>query len=61
MKVIAKILALSLIIIFLTHLSAIASEKESFTATPDNYKGKQWRIGYYQGGNYLINRYLLQR
>ena len=30
-----------------------AGDKDNFSTTPKNYKGKVWRIGYYEGGEYI--------
>ena len=33
--------------------SAIATTQKTFSTTPVTNQGKKWRIGYYEGGNYI--------
>jgi ABC-type uncharacterized transport system substrate-binding protein len=33
--------------------TAIATAQETFSTTPVTNQGKKWRIGYYEGGNYI--------
>lgn len=52
MKVISRFFISVAIIFFAAGHSHLAAENQLFKNTPEDYKGKKWRIGYYQGGDY---------
>ena len=53
MKVWGKFLILMLLSVLIASVSVAAGDKETFNTTPKTYKGKVWRIGYYEGGEYI--------
>ena len=53
MKVWGKFLILVLLSVLIASVSVAAGDKENFSTTPNTYKGKVWRIGYYEGGEYI--------
>ncbi|MBW2704876.1 MAG: ABC transporter substrate-binding protein [Deltaproteobacteria bacterium] len=53
MKVWGKFLILMLLSVLIASVSVAAGDKETFSTTPKTYKGKVWRIGYYEGGEYI--------
>ena len=53
MKVWGKFLILMLLSVLIASVSVAAGDKENFSTTPKTYKGKVWRIGYYEGGEYI--------
>ena len=53
MKVWGKFLILMLLSVLIASVSVAAGDKENFSTTPNTYKGKVWRIGYYEGGEYI--------
>lgn len=52
MKVISRFLISVIFIFFAAGHSPLAAENQLFKSAPEDYKGKKWRIGYYQGGDY---------
>jgi hypothetical protein len=52
-KVWGKLLILMLLSVLIASVSVAAGDKENFSTTPNTYKGKVWRIGYYEGGEYI--------
>ncbi|WP_207679323.1 ABC transporter substrate-binding protein [Desulfonema magnum] len=53
MKVLIKIILLLCVCIFLSDMSVLAQDKESLVSVPKTNNGKKWRIGYYEGGEYI--------
>lgn len=53
MKTLEKSFILLLLFFFLIQLPLFAADKGNFTTTPKTNNGKKWRIGYYEGGEYL--------
>ena len=53
MKVWGKFLIIMLLSVLIASVSVAAGNKENFSTTPNTYKGKVWRIGYYEGGEYI--------
>ena len=53
MKVWGKFLILMLLSGLIASVPVAAGDKDNFSTTPKNYKGKVWRIGYYEGGEYI--------
>ena len=39
--------------VLLVSLPGFASDKENFSTAPRTNNGEKWRIGYYEGGEYL--------
>ena len=52
MKVISRVFIFVLIVFFAAGHSHLAADNQLFKTVPEDYKGKKWRIGYYQGGDY---------
>ncbi len=48
-----KIFIFSIVLIFVVSISALASDKGKFGMSPCANNGKKWRIGYYEGGEYI--------
>ncbi len=53
MKAMKKVFALSVLSVFLFGVSVFAADKGNFSTAPKANEGKKWRIGYYQGGDYI--------
>ena len=54
MKIKAGLITLFFILICCSPgLAASADAQQAFSALPTDYKGRVWRIGYYQGGDYI--------
>ncbi len=53
MKMMMKKIALLFVCIFLTGMSAQSADKGTFSTAPKTNDGKKWRIGYYEGGEYI--------
>jgi ABC-type uncharacterized transport system substrate-binding protein len=41
------------ILSFILNLTALAADKGNFSTNPTTKNGKKWRIGYYEGGEYI--------
>ncbi len=54
MKCLRKLTALSFLFVFLFNVSVLAADKGTFSTTPKTNNGKKWRIGYYEGGEYIF-------
>jgi ABC-type uncharacterized transport system substrate-binding protein len=59
MNRLGKGIAVLIFLIFMTHLSVLAADNASFRTGPQKNKGKKWRIGYYEGGEYAFYQYNL--
>jgi ABC-type uncharacterized transport system substrate-binding protein len=53
MSTIKKILMILIVCIFATSTAGFAADKGIFKTTPKLKDGKKWRIGYYEGGEYI--------
>jgi ABC-type uncharacterized transport system substrate-binding protein len=53
MKVFMKLSVFLLACIVLVNVSALATDKGDFSTKPTTNAGKRWRIGYYEGGEYI--------
>ena len=53
MSTIKKIVMILIICIFATGTAGFAADKGIFKTTPKLNDGKKWRIGYYEGGEYI--------
>jgi ABC-type uncharacterized transport system substrate-binding protein len=53
MKDLKKVFVLVFMMIFLLQIPAIAADKKQFSTSPQMNSGKKWRIGYYEGGEYI--------
>jgi ABC-type uncharacterized transport system substrate-binding protein len=53
MKDLKKMFVLVFMMIFLLQIPAIAADKKQFSTSPHTNNGKKWRIGYYEGGEYI--------
>jgi len=53
MKALIKLLAVFVMFIFLANGSVLAADKGNFSTAPKTNDGKKWRIGYYEGGEYI--------
>jgi ABC-type uncharacterized transport system substrate-binding protein len=59
MNRLGKGIAVLIFLIFMTHISVLAADMASFRTNPQKNKGKKWRIGYYEGGEYAFYQYNL--
>ncbi|MGE0086637.1 MAG: ABC transporter substrate binding protein [Desulfococcaceae bacterium] len=53
MKVRKKAFAVSVLSVFLFAVSVFAADRGNFSTSPKTNEGKKWRIGYYEGGDYI--------
>ncbi len=53
MKTFWKISALFFVFIFLANVSVLAADKGNFSTAPKTNNGEKWRLGYYEGGEYI--------
>lgn len=53
MKVWMRILCFSFLFVFFISISVLAADKGDFSISPQTDNGKKWRIGYYEGGEYI--------
>ena len=53
MSTIKKIVMILIVCIFATSTAGFAADKGIFKTTPKLKDGKKWRIGYYEGGEYI--------
>ena len=60
MKAISKYLVVFVICIGLTSATGFAADKGIFKTTPKLNNGKKWRIGYYEGGEYIAYQQFLE-
>lgn len=52
-KMLVKLFIFLLISTFLSSANVFAADKDFFSTEPTTNNGKKWRIGYYEGGEYL--------
>ena len=53
MKSLKQAIILTVIMVFCFPLFAVAAETADFSVLPKTNNGKKWRIGYYEGGEYI--------
>ena len=53
MSTLRKISIIALVLVFASCLPLMAADKDNFSTTPKTKDGKKWRIGYYEGGEYI--------
>ena len=53
MKVLKQLLIIFSMLVFMAHISALAADVAEFSTSPRTNNGKKWRIGYYEGGEYI--------
>ena len=53
MNALKKVLIWGLMLVFISPLPLLAADKGNFSTTPKTNNGKKWRIGYYEGGEYI--------
>jgi len=53
MKVLGKVLILLFVWVFVAHASVLAADKGNFSTAPKTNNGEKWRVGYYEGGEYI--------
>ena len=53
MRTIKKIIIFLVVCIFATSSAGFAADKGIFKTTPKLNDGKKWRVGYYEGGEYI--------
>ena len=53
MKKCINLFTLCLCFVFMLTLSVHASDKGNFSTKPKTNNGKKWRIGFYEGGDYI--------
>jgi len=52
MRVFAKLLAVMLAVVLIAHAPVSAKSDKQYSVAPKTNKGKKWRIGYHEGGEY---------
>ena len=60
MRAILKIAAILAVCIFAISTAGFAADKGNFKTTPKLNNGKKWRIGYYEGGEYIAYQQFLE-
>ncbi|MBN1932024.1 MAG: ABC transporter substrate-binding protein [Desulfobacterales bacterium] len=53
MKRLIKFIFLFTLFSLVVHITAFALDKKEFSTSPKTNDGKKWRIGYYEGGEYI--------
>jgi ABC-type uncharacterized transport system substrate-binding protein len=53
MKKLFKLFVLALICVSLSAVTGLAEDKGKFSTHPKTNDGKKWRVGYYEGGEYI--------
>ncbi|MEZ4524802.1 MAG: ABC transporter substrate binding protein [Desulfobacterales bacterium] len=53
MKTGMKVFAAAVLCVFLFHVAVFAADRGNFSTAPKSNEGKKWRIGYYEGGDYI--------
>ncbi|MDJ0783472.1 MAG: ABC transporter substrate binding protein [Desulfosarcinaceae bacterium] len=53
MKWMTKVVTISLALVFMLQIAAMAADKGFFSTAPNTNHGKKWRIAYYEGGPYI--------
>ena len=53
MKNVNRVLAFTLVLIFGCICSGYAEDAKKFSTAPKTNNGQKWRIGYYEGGEYI--------
>ena len=53
MSTLRKVSIIALVLVFACCLPLMAADKDNFSTTPKTNDGKKWRIGYYEGGEYI--------
>ena len=53
MKTFKKILLVVFVLGFMLNMAVLAADKGNFSMTPATNNGKKWRVGYYEGGEYI--------
>ena len=55
-----KVLILVFMTVFLLHIPVIAADQKEFSTNPHKKNGKKWRVGYYEGGEYIAYQQFLE-
>jgi ABC-type uncharacterized transport system substrate-binding protein len=53
MSTLRKVLIIAMVLAFASCLPLMAADQENFSTTPKTKDGKKWRVGYYEGGEYI--------
>lgn len=60
MRAIKRIAAILVVCFFAISTAGFAADKGNFKTTPKSNNGKKWRIGYYEGGEYIAYQQFLE-
>jgi hypothetical protein len=53
MKALKRLFLLVFVLIFLAPLEVLSADLPDFASSPRTNNGQKWRIGYYEGGEYI--------
>ncbi|QTA81517.1 putative ABC transporter, solute-binding protein [Desulfonema limicola] len=53
MKKLIRVFVVSMTFVFLSSLNGFTADKGNFSTAPKTNNGKKWRIGFYEGGDYI--------
>lgn len=53
MKKLIRVFVVSMIFVFFSSLNGFTADKGNFSTAPKTNNGKKWRIGFYEGGDYI--------
>lgn len=53
MKALKKLFILLCMVVFMANVPGVVADEGDFNTTPKTNNGKKWRIGYYEGGEYV--------
>jgi ABC-type uncharacterized transport system substrate-binding protein len=59
LKAISRIVLVVFLLCFVINMTVSAADKGNFSTTPTTKYGKKWRIGYYEGGEYIDYQVIL--
>jgi ABC-type uncharacterized transport system substrate-binding protein len=59
LKAISRIVIVACLLCFVVNMTVSAADKGNFSTTPTTKNGKKWRIGYYEGGEYIDYQVIL--
>jgi ABC-type uncharacterized transport system substrate-binding protein len=60
MRKVEKVFIVVFMMIFLLQIPVLAADKKEFATNPKTNNGKKWRIGYYEGGEYIAYQQFLE-
>jgi ABC-type uncharacterized transport system substrate-binding protein len=53
MKILKMLMVFSMLFVFMASVPLLAADKGVFSTAPKTNDGKKWRVGYYEGGEYI--------